>query len=734
MRKLILTTLSIALLSGSIFIPQSFLAQGNGESVAERHAAQKHLGVRQGETLEYCTTHWKMEEMFEKSPAMKLLYEKRQIALERETEAFLKDKSSNPEAKAGTVYTIPVVFHILHQNGLENISSDQVNDAIAILTRDFRLNNADATSVVAAFSGVPGDAEIEFALATKAPDGTCFNGITRTNSYLSYDGSDGGDQVQAVVDGNDVYNGNWPGDEYLNIFVAADIGGAAGYTTNPGFGSGMTSGIWVQHTYVGSIETGNIQRSRTLTHEVGHWLNLSHPWGGSNNPGLSSNCGIDDGVLDTPTCIGVTVCSTTSNTCTDDNAYWGFNQIDNVENYMDYSYCSKMFTPGQISRMRTALMSSTGGRSNIWTTANLNAVGANGAPLTLCRADFNADEYEICSGDSIQFTDYSYNNVTGWTWTFSGGSPASSTAANPKIEYATPGTYTVTLQVTDGSANVSTTKTGFITVLPKTGRVAPFTEGFEAISSIPTPEWFVANQDGGGEWEITTAAAATGSKSIFVDNSTANSGSDDSFISNTINLNLATAVTLNFKYAFAKTNSSNSDKLEVWASSNCGDSWALRKNISSAAIATAPDQGGNFVPSASEWKSESITNINSTYWTENFRFKIVYKGGGGNNIYLDDINIDAVMSIEDQDVIQNLNIYPNPLSDYSNIEFNLIQNADVSVEMFDMVGKLISNDRYSNLSSGMHKLNLDARNIGTGIYLVKLRIGDTEVTRRVIVD
>jgi len=715
-------------------MPQSFLAQGNGETVAERHAAQKHLGIREGETLEYCTTHWKMEEMFEKNPAMKLLYEKRQKALQREHEAFLKDKSSNPEAKAGTVYTIPVVFHVLHQNGLENISADQVNDAIVVLNRDYRLNNTDASSVAAAFSGVPGDAEIEFALATKAPDGTCFNGITRTYSYLSYDGSDGGDQVQAIVDGNDIYNGSWAGDEYLNIFVAVDIGGAAGYTTNPGFGSGMTSGIWVQHTYVGSIGTGNIQRSRTLTHEVGHWLNLSHCWGGSNNPGLASNCGTDDGLGDTPTCIGVTTCNLTSNTCTDDNAVWGFNQIDNVENYMEYSYCSKMFTPDQISRMRTAITSSTGGRNNIWTAANLSAVGANGAPLTLCRADFNADEYEICAGDSIQFTDFSYNNVTGWNWTFTGGSPSSSTDANPKIEFPTAGTYAVTLQVTDGSTNVSTTKSGYISVLPKTGRTAPFTEGFESITSIPNPEWFVGNQDGGGEWQVTSAAGATGSKSIYVDNSTANSGSDDSFISNTINLNLATAVTLNFKYAFAKTNSSNTDKLEVWASGNCGETWALRKNISSAAISTAPDQGGNFVPSASEWRSESITNINSTYWSENFRFKIVYKGGGGNNIYLDDINIDAVLSVEDQDVIQNLNIYPNPLSDYSNIEFNLIQNSDVTVEMFDMVGKLISNDVYANLSSGMHKLSLDASNVGTGIYLVKLRIGDTEVTRRVVIE
>jgi len=197
MRKLLLTTLAVALLSGSIY------AQETEKTVSERHQEQKHLGIREGETLEYCTTHWKMEEMMEKHPAMKLMYEKHQKALEREHQQFLRDDATNPEAKAGTVYTIPVVFHVLHQNGLENLSFDQVENAIDILIRDFRLNNTDALSVDTAFTGLPADAEIEFALATIAPDGSCFNGVTRTYSYMTYDGANGGDQVQAIVDGNE---------------------------------------------------------------------------------------------------------------------------------------------------------------------------------------------------------------------------------------------------------------------------------------------------------------------------------------------------------------------------------------------------------------------------------------------------------------------------------------------------------------------------------------------------
>ena len=73
------------------------------------------------------------------------------------------------------------------------------------------------------------------------------------------------------------------------MFICGDIGGAAGYTTKPSGWSAtqMTNGIWVLHDYVGSIGTSSIGSSRTMTHEVGHWLNLDHTWGPNNNPGAA---------------------------------------------------------------------------------------------------------------------------------------------------------------------------------------------------------------------------------------------------------------------------------------------------------------------------------------------------------------------------------------------------------------------------------------------------------------
>lgn len=704
----------------------------NQMTVAEKRAAQYEKGVREGESVEYCGTHWKMQEMMEKYPAFKIMHEKAQEQLNKEyQEMLIQEKSkdhSNPDAK-GVVYTIPVVFHVLHQYGVENISREQIEDCLFIMNRDYRLQNTDANNVVSTFQGMPADAEIEFAFATIAPDGSCFNGITRTADAMSYQGDQGWDQVQAIVDGNDVYQGIWPGDEYLNIFVCGEIGGAAGYTTTPSTwnGTSMTNGIWVLHNYVGSIGTANSSRSRTMTHEVGHWLNLSHLWGGTNNPGLSSNCSSDDGVADTPNTEGWTSCNLSGTTC-DGN-------LDNVENYMEYSYCSKMFTPGQVTRMRTAINSSVGGRNNVWKASNLSAVGANAAPI-LCKAEFQADQFEICEGDVVTFEDLSYSNVSNWNWTFNGGTPSSSTSQNPAITYNTAGTYAVTLTVGDGTGSVSETKNGYITVRPATGAAAPIVEGFESISSIPSTDWFVENPDNGNTWAVTTAAAASGSKSIRVVNNAANEGNKDDFISNTIDLSSATDVELSFKYAFRKRNDSNTDKISVWASGDCGKTWALRKNISTLSLSTGSNTNSSgWSPSSGEWTEVVITNISSTYWTSSFRFKIQFQSGGGNNVYVDDINLTSgPTSIEENGFVSGLELFPNPMNETATLRFNL--NGDHNIDMFvtDMLGKRVLDLGQAYTVAGEQTMTINKGTLSRGVYLVNLVVDGIPVTERLVIE
>ncbi len=698
----------------------SLLLLGFSTSISAQTTQLDHSNMREGESVEYCTTHKKMMEML-KDPAKLKIWQAQQVEKQKS-----KNNGTAKSAQRGVVYTIPIVFHVLHNGGTENISNAQILDAVDILNTDFRLLNSDANNVVSAFQGLPADAEIEFALATKAPDGSCFSGITRTFDPLTNDGSSGTAQVNAIRNGNDVYNGTWQERKYLNIFVVNEAGGAAGYTMNPfGTGTGM-SGIWILHDYVGSIGTGVTSRSRALTHEVGHWLNLSHTWGSNNNPGNASSCSTDDGISDTPNTIGVTSCALGENSC---------GPLANVENYMDYSYCSKMFTPGQVDEMRDALNSSYGGRNNIWTTSNLNAAGASGTPA-LCAAEFNVSQQTICSGSVVDFTDASFNGVTGWSWSFPGGTPSTSTAQNPTVTYNTSGSYAVTLEVTNGSSSVNTTKTGYINVLPA-GRSIPISEGFETMT-LPNSDWEVYNPDSENGWEITSTVGATGSKSLKLTNTSNDDGDIDEFISSNIDLTSVTDLEVSFKYAFAKKQSTNSDYLRIWASSDCGETWSVRKNISSSNIATANNTSSSFTPSSTEWRTETITNILSSFWSENFRLRFQFVSGGGNNVYIDDINIydpnAATSNVDEIDGITFFKVYPNPSNGITNISLDSKSSKEVQIEVTDMIGKRVMTVYNGSTTSGENQYTFNSNEISKGVYFVNVVTNDNMISKKLIIE
>ena len=690
-------------------------------SLFSQHIIPKNIDLsncRDGENVEYCKTHKVMNKL-KKNPEFLRQFTESQLELKK-----IEDQLANGEPMR-VIYNIPLVFHVIHNGGVENISSDQIRDAVAILNRDFRLQNADANTVQSTFSGMPADIEIEFQLATKAPNGQCFSGITRTQSPLTNSGANGQNQVSAIIAGNDVYNGTWPGNKYLNIFVVNDADGAAGYTTNPSnwSGSSMTNGIWVLHDYVGSIGTSDTYSSRTLTHEVGHWLNLDHLWGNNNNPGNASSCSQDDAVDDTPRCIGVTSCNLNSNTCSNDaiDGYWTSDVIDNVENYMEYSYCNKMFTTGQKNRMRSALMSSVGGRNNIWTSSNLTATGLNTTP-SLCAVAIRVERDIVCGGDNVQFFDESYNNITSWNWTFPNGTPSSSSVQNPMVSYSGSGSFDVTLEVTDALGNtMSQTFPNFISVIGNPGYPPPIYEGFENISSLPSNDWTISNSEGPG-FDVVTTGFASGAQSVKLDNSQGQNGSIDELISNTIDLSNSGAASISFKYAFAKRNSGNTDYLQIYASKDCGESWFMRKNISSSIISTMANTNSNFTPTGSDWKTIVIgPGSFSNYLVSDFRFKFKFVNGGGNDLYIDDINLSGSVSINQSEKVFNFSVYPNPVIDKLIISFSSLTNlTDPFLEIMDGAGRIINLTYLNNFSKGQNNLEISSSNLESGWYIIKI--------------
>ena len=676
---------------------------------------------RDGESVEYCHSHKKLQELFN-DPIEKQKY----IAYQIEQDQLSNIGNSKSTEKL-FVYQIPIVFHVLHNGGSENISREQILDGLAIMNRDFRKLNADAATVVSEFQGLPADIEVQFVLATKDPLGNCFSGITRTQNIITNDGTDGDLQVDAIIAGNDVYNGIWPGDMYLNVFICAEIGGAAGYTRQP-YSSEMYNGIWVLSDYVGSIGTSSENTSRTLTHESGHWLNLAHVWGNTNNPGVA--CG-NDNVNDTPITKGYTSCSLSNSKICNSTI------VENVENYMDYSYCSKMFTNGQKTRMRNALISANGGRSNLWTTNNLIATGATGTN-SLCKTDFTVNKRVICSGESVTFQDLSYNVATAWSWITTGGIPATSISQNPTVVYNTPGFYTVTLNASGNGASDSETKTQLIQVLPAASTF-PFFESFENYSSLTsTNSWSVNDLNGINPFTLYSGTGYSSQKCVKLSNFDETTVTVDELVSPNIDLSSLTdqdTIVLSFRYSYKRKIASNNESLKILASADCGDSWVIKSTyLGSGLVGSA-----NTIPWTpsvnSDWTTVHDPSISKSFYTSNFRFKFQFNGNAGNNIYIDDINLLKQESLglsKNESNFEALEIYPNPSAGELNVHFSTPKDENAVIKIQDILGKVAQSQSIKAIE-GSNLVLLNTENLASGIYFLNIQMGTSQKTIQFVV-
>lgn len=646
---------------------------------------------------------------------------KRDAELEAHTAAFVAGQGKSPSS---ATYVIPVVFHVIHNYGSENISDAQLKDGIDIVNKTFNKTHPNTSSIIPAFQGIHANCDIEFRLATKDPNGNCHSGINRIASPLT---SSGDHRIKSLI--------HWPPTKYLNVYVVANAAGLAGHAVWPSDADTIPlwDGIVLSHNYVGTIGTSNLTQSVAFAHECGHFLNLHHIWGGNNVPNFyyypcadpNKDCSIDDLVADTPPTIGWQSCSLSGASCG--------NTVDNVQNAMDYSYCNIMFTQGQKARMQACLTSTVAGRNNLWQTANLMATGVYTAS-TLCGANFSSDKKAICMGNSIVFSNTSYHGTpASYSWKFQGGTPATSSVASPTVSYATAGTYSVELTVSDGTNSYTTAKQQYVVVQPASGTVNyPFSEGFETLPDL-TSSWFTNNLDSSNTWQITNTAASNGSKSVMINNFSSTLNARSELYSRPINLSGASTLNLSFKYAFARRDTSNRDQLQVFFVQSCNGTALQRLNLSGAALETTSLKSAWFQPAAGDWKNMNL-QISSFLFTNSFRLKFVFTGNGGNNIYLDDINIAIDAGVQDiGEEVQLLKLFPNPASGNSRLSFVLEKPKTLSLKITDVIGKEVMTIAPDLYQAGEHDITLPTSHLCGGIYIVQLSDGMRQISRQLVI-
>ena len=691
------------------------------------------VSAQQG--VKRCHTDEAMNEWFSQNPAAKTEFLNRQQEAAAQDAADFKNGYGMQSKTAATNYTIPVVFHVIHTGGSENITDAQIMDQIMILNRDFSKLNADTAVVVPQFKNLIGDAKISFSLATKDPSGNCTNGITRHYDTRT-------DWMKLSTD----FFITWPASKYLNIYVVKTISGgtAAAYTYLPGTSPTAAMDCVVSlYDYVGSIGQSNLNNSRTITHEVGHWLNLSHVWGNTNNAGVA--CG-DDGVTDTPITKGNLSCpsgTAAAIVCTP-------GIVENYQNYMDYSYCDVMFTIGQCSRMTTAINSAIGSRNNLSTVGNLTATGII-SPISPCApisAFYSSNGlatgfYTVCAGQSINFIDNSYNAaITSRSWTTNGGGIAATpTASTCSISFPTSGTWTVTNTVGNGTGSNSSFKT--ITVL--TG-VANYTntyqEGFEPVG-LPA-NWTIINQTGGTTWQQYFGAAATGNGSYYMQNTVNPNGAVDILETPSYDFLNNTGAKFTFKYAYAQYNTTWADVFKVQASSNCGGTWSDIYVPSAATLAGG--SGGvtttPLIPTTGQYKTYTLTShpaFNVFKSQPNVRIRFYFKedpaSGFGNNFWLDDINFNSPLGVNELTKSLEFSLYPNPTEASATIAFTLSDNADIKFNVLDVTGRVVEQDRKYSLAPGKHNFVVnESLKLKSGIYIVNFEMNGQKIAKKLIIE
>lgn len=625
---------------------------------------------------------------------------------------------------------IPVVVHVIHDGGSGNISYAQIMSGIDMLNEDFNRLNADTTatrsSAEAPFAHVAADTEISFELAKIDPDGNCTNGVERRFSpSTSYNASNNAKHYSQG--GLDAWNRN----DYMNIWIVNSIessggGVTLGYAEFPYSGGSSNYGVIIRHDAYGSI--GTASGDRTLTHEIGHCLGLYHTFQGGCH---DSNCGDSgDHCCDTPPeSEAHWSCGPAQNSCTDipTGDLYGFDAYDQWENFMSYAPCQNMYSEDQKTIMLGNL-ANIPFLTNLVSLANQSETGV-GLPAVLCSADFLSSSTVICSGETVNFYDESYFNVSTRAWSFAGGTPAVSSDQDPLITYNTPGVYAVSLEVSDGISTVNKTVTNYIIVLADSGSAPPYSEGFEnyTVSSFPDNQQFVVqNDDGGQTWDIFDQTSYAGNQCLKLKNYAETDGSQDAFYSGTIDLSSvdpSDEIVFNFRYAYKKRSDNDDEWLQVYVSKDCGETWILRKNIHGDALSESTQTWPYQPAQQDEWTFVEVTNINSDFYVENFRYKFVFTNDDGNNIYIDNINLYplSMTGLTESTASPRLSVYPNPASNYLTLTYTSEENTTVNISVTNSLGQIVYSSVYSGEALiGKNDWIISTESLEAGIYFITI--------------
>ncbi len=289
--------------------------------------------------------------------------------------------------------------------------------------------------------------------------------------------------------------------------------------------------------------------------------------------------------------------------------------------------------------------------------------------------------------------------------------------------------------------------------------VTSIAEGFEG-GIFPESGWRQAGSDSAWSWQRlvdgnnntsgafayypTGKSGANGQSAscIYFDNAVPdNVGKNYSVRTPQFDFTNVNSPTLTYNYAYSPFRNMSviyADTLAVYYSIDCGNTWnnLLKKGgleLSTTGTGVYDTTGVIFVPTSAQWKQETIDlNLNGLIGQPEVMFSFEDRSQWGNLLYLDNINIAAVTGIVNETRKATINIYPNPNNGQFTLSINARDNANLSIEISNILGEMIYSERLNGFS-GAFTRQLDMKDHGSGIYFVSFKTPQSEVVKKVIV-
>ena len=627
----------------------------------------------------HCATMEAFEGYLQRNPAARELAElnKNRFAPE----------SPNRTSRTNDVVTIPIVFHIVgNSTRLAQVTDADVLWQLNKLNEDFRGANADSINATAFYPirAHRDYAQIQFCLAQRDPNNNPTNGITRTLSSLtsatlcadifsgSYDALK--HTAQGGIDA-------WDPTRFLNVWVGAVGACILGVAQFPGAGNADEFGVVLAYDGFSNNPAyvdPSFNLGRTLAHELGHCFSLLHIWGSdgggcdaSDFEQLGGSCLLpaslagtitDQSVGDTPNQAGPTP-SCPSGVITD--VCSGTTPGINYQNYMDYSNdaCYSMFTKKQVDRMQyvldnclASLKTSNGCVPPVLTPNNaaISAINTPGAGFITCDPTVpltvtlrNAGLNALTSVTITVIRNGTTVQTFQWTGNLASLATTSVTLnAVPLVLGAN--SIQICTSLPNGAAD-SAPANDCMTVSGTRGAGAPLplVEGFET-TTFPPAGWIRNNPDGGITWQRTTLGVAhSGTGKAYVDHfNYLATGNTDDLRTPPYAIGVADSLWVSFWAAYRGFPGFPFDLFQVMLSSDCGQTFQVVYNARNDTAFVAPDgasptfgAGGYFPTNINEWARKSI-DLSSFIPAGNVQVQFRAINQFGNNMHLDDINID----------------------------------------------------------------------------------------------